>query len=48
MNYYTCSLTDVPTMFDEQYDLIALKIGYEIMYIMLVVYTFKFTFVYIS
>ena len=33
--------------FCTQYDLIALKIGYEIMYIMLVVYTFKFTFVYI-
>ena len=24
MNYYPCSLTDVPTMFDKQYDLIAL------------------------
>lgn len=33
--------------FCTQYDLIALKIGYEIMYIMLVVYTFKFTFVYV-
>ena len=34
--------------FCTQYDLIALKIGYEIMYIMLVCYTFKFTFVYLK
>lgn len=33
--------------FCTQYDTIMLKIGYEIMYIMLVIYTLKFTFVYI-
>ena len=34
--------------FCTQYDTLSAKIGYEIMYIMLVVYTFKFTFVYIK
>lgn len=34
--------------FCTQYDTVAVKIGYEIMYIMLVVYTFKFTFIYLK
>ena len=34
--------------FCTQFDTLGVKIGYEIMYIMLVVYTFKFTFIYIK
>lgn len=34
--------------FCTQYDTVAVKIGYEIMYIMLVIYTFKFTFIYLK